>query len=218
MASQRSRAGRGTRTPSPARLTANAGVPAADGDYPALVRAASEGDRAAMERLLTRAQAVAWRFSTLVCGHPEDAEDAMQDALVTTYRQTATIRQPEAFRAWLYRTVKNACLMRRRTRAGEPRRLLSLDDRQASGEGDGQLIDPPSPGRTPEDLAMDRRLRARLKRAIRGLPAPYRMVLFLRDMEGLSTREVAAIVGTSEANVKQRLHRARLLLRKALHD
>ena len=165
-----------------------------------------------------RAQEVAWRFSTLVCGHSEDAEDAMQDALVTTYRHVAGIRQPEAFRAWLYRTVRNACLMRRRTRVGEPKRLVSLDALLPTADGVGRPIDPPSPARTPEDLAMNARLRGRLKRAIADLPAPYRVVLFLRDMEGLPTREVAEIVGTSEDNVKQRLRRARLFLRKELHD
>jgi RNA polymerase sigma-70 factor (ECF subfamily) len=65
---------------------------------------------------------------------------------------------------------------------------------------------------------MNAGLRARLKKAIAALPAPYRVVMFLRDMEGLSTREVAHVVGTSEANVKQRLHRARLFLRRELES
>jgi len=191
---------------------AHAAVP---DDYPDLLRAASDGDDAAMENLLMRAQAVAWRFSRLVCGHTEDAEDAMQEALVTTYRRATTIRHPEAFRAWLYRTVRNACLMRRRTRVDEPKRMLSLDELLPTPEG-LRGYEPPSGGRTPEDLAINSRLRARLKRAIAALPAPFRMVVFLRDMEGLSTREVAEVVGTSEDNVKQRLHRARLFLRKEL--
>lgn len=190
-------------------------APAAGDDYPALVRAAAGGDRAAMERLLMRAQGVAWRFSKLVCGHSEDAEDVMQDALVTTYRRASGIRHPEAFRAWLYRTVRNACLMRRRTRVDEPKRLLSLDDLLPTPDG-GRPIEAVDPSRTPEDLAINARLRTRLKKAIAALPPPYRVVVFLRDMEGLSTREVAEVVGTSEDNVKQRLHRARLFLRKEL--
>jgi RNA polymerase sigma-70 factor (ECF subfamily) len=62
------------------------------------------------------------------------------------------------------------------------------------------------------------RLRTRLLRAMRALPRTYRAVVFLREMEGLSTREVAHVVGTSEANVKQRLHRARVLLRAGLEE
>ena len=192
---------------------AAAGI-AAD-DYPGLVRAASGGDEAAMERLLMRAQEVAWRFSTLVCGHTEDAEDAMQEALVTTYKRASSIRHPEAFRAWLYRTVRNACLMRRRTRVDEPKRMLSLDELLPTPDG-ARSIDPPAPTRSPEDLAINARLRTRMNKAIAALPPAYRAVVFLRDMEGLSTREVAEVVGTSEDNVKQRLHRARLFLRKEL--
>src|SRR5438045_9289097 len=91
-----------------------AGQPADRGAYAALVRMAATGDRDAMERLLMRAQEVAYRFSLLVCGHPEDAEDVMQDALLKTYQYVSRIEEPEAFRTWLYRTVRNACLMKRR--------------------------------------------------------------------------------------------------------
>ena len=80
-----------------------------------------------METLLLEAQAVAWRFSRTVCGHAEDAEDAMQEALVQTFRFVSRLRDVEAFRPWLYRTVRNACLMSRRKRVGEPRHVLSLD-------------------------------------------------------------------------------------------
>ena len=78
-----------------------------------------------------RAQEVAYRFSLLVCGHPEDAEDVMQDALLKTYRHVARIEQPEAFRTWRYSTVRNACLMKRRRRVGEPAEFVSVE--QASG-------------------------------------------------------------------------------------
>jgi RNA polymerase sigma-70 factor, ECF subfamily len=185
-------------------------------EYAALVRAAASGDHDAMETLLMRAQEVAWRFSTHVCGRTDEAEDVMQEALIKTYRHASRIRHPEAFRTWLYRTVRNACLMRRRTRVDEPKRLLSLDELLPSRDGPPRRIDAVDPGRGPEALAMDAGLREQLTRAIAHLPTPFRVVLFLREMEGLSTREVAAIVGTSEDNVKQRLHRARLFLRKEL--
>ena len=63
-------------------------------DYASLVGAAVGGDKDAMERLLMRAQEVAYRFSLLVCGHPEDAEDVMQDALLKTYRIVNRIKEP----------------------------------------------------------------------------------------------------------------------------
>jgi RNA polymerase sigma-70 factor (ECF subfamily) len=189
-----------------------------DTEYAALVRAAQRGSRAALERLLMRAQEAAWRFSVLVCGGTHDAEDAMQEALVKTFRYVRRIREPEAFRAWLYRTVRNACLIGRRKRVGEPARFLSLDDLLPGASAGGGAAEPVDPGRAPDELAMTARLRRRLQTALARLPQPYRVVVVLRDVEGLSTREVARVAGISEANVKTRLHRARLLLRKALED
>ena len=186
-------------------------------EYADLIRSAASGDAAALDRLLMQAQDVAWRFSTSVCGHADDAEDAMQAALIKTYRYVGRIRDPGAFKPWLYRTVRNACLMGRRKRAGEPRRLRSLDD-VAGTDGVPMRIDAPDPGKNPEQLADNAALRRRLRRALRTLPPPYRAVVFLREMEGLSTREVAKVMGMSEDNVKTRLHRARVQLQAALHE
>ena len=167
-----------------------------------------------MEALLMRAQEVAWRFSLTVCGHADDAEDAMQEALIQTYRHVGQVRDPEAFRPWLYRTVRNACLMGRRRKVHEPRALESLDHDPADGPG----IEPEDPGKTPEQLADNTRLRTDLRKALAALPAPYRVIVFLREMEGLSTREVAAVLGISEDNVKTRMHRARVALQDALQQ
>jgi len=188
-----------------------------EADYPELVRAAQTGSRQAMERLLMRAQEVAWRFSLMVCGGADDAEDAMQEALLKTFRFAAKIREPEAFRTWLYRTVRNACLLRRRRRVDEPVRLLSIDDLLPAGPRDGHPTrEPADRGRAPDEVMVNARLRRQLRRAMAKLPRQFRAIVFLREIEGLSTREVAEVVGISEANVKTRLHRARLVLRKEL--
>ena len=189
-------------------------VPSPPDVYADLVRDASGGDPAAMERLLTRVQEMAWRFSMSVCGRAADAEDAMQEALIKTYRYTSSIREPEAFRPWLHRTVKNACLMSRRRRVNQPKRLESIDPARAGD--DTAPIDPPDPGRNPEQLTANSRLRGRLQDALRTLPASQRAVVVLREMQGLSTREVADAMGISEANVKTRLSRARKALQSAL--
>jgi len=188
--------------------------PARD-EYQSLVRSAAAGDADALNRLLMRAQEVAWRFSTTVCGHAGDAEDAMQEALIKTYRYVGQIREPAAFRPWLYRTVRNACLMGRRKKVGEPARLQSLDE-VLPGQDDLTRPEAPDPGKDPEQLADNTRLRRRLRTALARLPGPYRAVVFLREMEGLSTREVAHVLGISEDNVKTRLHRARLQLQADL--
>ena len=187
----------------------------AEDEYADLVRAAAAGDAGALDRLLMRAQEVAWRFSTSVCGHADDAEDAMQEALIKTYRYVGRIREPDAFRPWLYRTVRNACLMGRRKKAGEPTRLQSLDEVLPGSDGRTRP-DAPHPGKNPEQLADNAALRRRLGKALHSLPGPYRAIVFLREMEGLSTREVAKVMGMTEDNVKTRLHRARIQLQKDL--
>ncbi len=187
------------------------------GEYAALVREAAAGDRDAMERLLMRAQEVAYRFSLLVCGHPEDAEDVMQEALLKTYRNVSRIEEPEAFRTWLYTTVRNACLMKRRRRVGEPAQLLSLDHGAPTEAGESLPIDVVDHGARPADqLVMDAWIDKRLRAGLLALPRPYRAMIVMRDIEGLTTREVAEVTGISEANVKTRLHRARLMLRRKL--
>jgi len=168
-----------------------------------------------MEALLVKAQEVAYRFSLLVCGHPEDAEDVMQDALLKTYQHVARISEPDAFRTWLYRTVRNACLMKRRRRVGEPSNFVSVE--RGIDTVDGTVhVDVTDPSRAIDQRLIDGWVDGRLRQALRRLPAPYRMIVVMREIEGLSTKEVAAIAGVSEANVKTRLHRARLMLRKQL--
>lgn len=182
----------------------------------ALVRLAAAGDGGALDQLLMRAQEVAFRFSLLVCGHAEDAEDVMQEALIRTYRHVRRIRRPEAFRTWLFRTVRTSCLMKRRRRVDEPAHVLSID--QPGGDGSPVAAAVADRGKRPDELAIDAWLGRRLRRALAALPAGYRMIVLLREMEGLSTREVAQVTGMSEDNVKTRLHRARVMLRRHLED
>jgi RNA polymerase sigma-70 factor (ECF subfamily) len=184
-------------------------------EYAALVRDAAGGDAAAMERLLVRAQEVAYRFSLLVCGHVEDAEDVMQDALLQTYRHVREIDDAATFRTWLYTTVRNACLMKRRRRAGEPAHFVSVEQGAAP---QAPAIDVASPARRPDEQMVDAWIDRRLRAALVSLPPPYRMIVVLREIEGLTTKEVAAVTGISEANVKTRLHRAHAMLRKKLEN
>ena len=169
-----------------------------------------------------RVQSVAFRFSLLVCGNPHDAEDVMQEALLKTYRHVKKIEHPEAFRTWLFRTVRNFCLMKRRKHVGEPSHLLPLDGAPADGEGMSRRsrtpMDVADAGKRPDEQAMNAWLGRRLRAALAGLAPVDRMIVLLREMEGLSTREVAEITQLSEDNVKTRLHRARGKLRELLKE
>ena len=181
--------------------------------YADLVRRAAAGEADAMERLLMKAQEAAYRFSRIVCGHQEDAEDVMQDALIKTFRNVGAIHEPEAFRTWLYRTVRNACLMKRRKRVHEPASYVSLDGAPVAGQA---IPEVPDSSRPADQQLMDSWLGSRLRRALAALDPSLRAIVVPREIEGLSMREVAQILKISEANVKTRLHRARLCLREQL--
>jgi RNA polymerase sigma-70 factor, ECF subfamily len=185
--------------------------------YEPLVQAAIGGDARALEALLVRVQGLAYRFSVTVCGNADGADDVMQEALIRTYRRVGQIRDLGAFKPWLYRTVRNACLMSRRRRVNEPRHFESID-RPASERWPDRPIEVPDPSPGPEAAAVNLGRRRRLRAAIKRLPPSYRAVVLLREVEGLSTREVAAALSLSEANVKQRLHRARVMLQASLAD
>jgi len=199
----------------PGDVSLSRGADPAPAEYATLVRAAAAGEAGAMETLLVRAQEVAFRFSLLVCGHPEDAEDVMQDALLRTYRHVGQIRDPLAFRTWLYRTVRNACLVKRRRRVGEPARMEPVEGGGPDEVGGGAL-QVADAGRKPDQIAIDNWVGAQLTEALQQLAPMYRVIVVLREIEGLSTREVAEVLGISEANVKTRLHRARTMLRAQL--
>jgi RNA polymerase sigma-70 factor (ECF subfamily) len=181
--------------------------PSADA-YAAVLGRVRAGDPAAIEELLARAQAIARRYSQAVCGSAPDREDAMQEALLKTFRHAGRIREPRAFRAWLYRTVKNACLIgRRRTRLEQA--TASLDDEAA---------EPADLGPGADARLESAQARARMQEALARLRPAYREAVFLRDLEGLSTREVARVLGLTEANVKVRLHRAHAQLKRELGE
>jgi len=165
-----------------------------------------------------KAQEAAYRFSLLVCGHAEDAEDVMQDALLKTYQYVNRIARPDAFRTWLYSTVRNACLMKRRRHVGEPSQFVSIE--QGAPRTDHSAAPLDIADRTPaaDQKMMDDWVDARLRDALRKLAPAHRMIILMREMEGLSTKEVAAVTGYSEANVKTRLHRARTMLRRHMEE
>ncbi|MDQ7006538.1 MAG: sigma-70 family RNA polymerase sigma factor [Acidobacteriota bacterium] len=156
-------------------------------------------------------------FGLRMCGEVEDARDVFQETLLQAYQKIGQLKHPEALKSWLYRVASNACLMKRRKGKFEPRRELSLDELMPSGR-EGLRVEIPDPGRLPDEEAASGELRELLREAIAELPEHYRIVLVLRDMEQLSTREVAEALDLAETAVKMRLHRARLMVRQRLEE
>ncbi|HEX6851732.1 MAG TPA: RNA polymerase sigma factor [Candidatus Polarisedimenticolaceae bacterium] len=156
-----------------------------------------------------------YRFGRRMCGDREDAQDVLQDTLIAAYRALKTVEHPEALRSWIYRVASNACLMMRRKGRHEPERELSLEELMPTGP-DGPRAEIPDPAMLPDSELAQAEVVARVRAAIGDLPPGLRIVLVMRDMEGLSTQEVGAALGIGESAVKMRLHRARLHLRRLL--
>jgi RNA polymerase sigma-70 factor, ECF subfamily len=174
------------------------------------------GQPGAAEQLIATYGDRAYRLAIRVTGNEQDAEEVVQDALWAVVRKIATFRGDSAFGSWLYRIVANAAYQKLRGRQRRGREL-SLDEVLPLFDESGCHVAPiadwsPRVG-NPEIQA---ELRTALTSAIDELPAAYRAVLVLRDVEGRSTREIANTLGISVPLVKTRVHRARLFLRKRL--
>jgi RNA polymerase sigma-70 factor (ECF subfamily) len=156
-----------------------------------------------------------YRFAHRLCGEPEAAKDLVQETFLNAYRGFNKFRGDAQVSTWLYTIASRACLRMRRRRKGAPERELSLEEFIPTSEGEFRL-QIPIDGLSPEEALQNKQLRDALDTAINQLPKKYKMVLILRDMEGLSAKEVGTIMGLNERAVKSRLHRARLFVRRQL--
>lgn len=156
-----------------------------------------------------------YRYAHRLCGEAESAKDLVQETFLNAYRGLKDFRGDAQVSTWLYTIASRACMRMRRKRKGEPERELSLDEFVPTSDGELRL-QIPMDGLTPEEALQNKELREALDQAINKLPKKYRMTLVLRDMEGLSAREVGSIMGANERAVKSRLHRARLFVRREL--
>ena len=180
------------------------------------LKSLQSGNRQDAERALETLQGVVYGFGMKVCGSHEDAQDTAQETLIRLARQVREFPDARALSVWLYKVAKTQCLMSRRKSKFAPAQMLSLDDLMPN-ESDLSSAGTKSWQVTPEEIALRQELRGRLEDAILALPKHYRLVLILRDMEQLDTREVAEVMGISEETAKKRLQRARVFVRKALN-
>lgn len=187
-----------------------------------------ESDRALVERLQSRDPGAVtmlidtygskvYQLALRVSRNHHDAEEILQDVFLTVYRKIDSFRGEAAFSSWIYRITMNSSLSRQR---GAQQTLLtaSLDELPPGRFNEsGTIIGPVKDwSRTGEEQLLDSEAREQIDRAIAELPAAYRAVIMLRDVEGLSNEEVASILEVSVPTVKSRLHRARLALREKL--
>ncbi|HEY3175281.1 MAG TPA: sigma-70 family RNA polymerase sigma factor [Candidatus Polarisedimenticolia bacterium] len=181
---------------------------------PELAEAMIAGHPGAFETFAERHGALILSFSRRTCG--EHAEEVMQETFLKAYQSIKDLREPAALKSWIYRIAVNEC---RKLRARDFRDKcieVSLGDalKDAGGEGCADAFADSS--EVPLDRLLQGELKQKLEDAILQLPDEFQVVLVLRDMEGLSTRETAEILEIGEPLVKVRLHRARLAVRDSL--
>ncbi len=182
-----------------------------------LVTALKRKDPTAFAQLLAQHGAMLYRVALRLMGQPEEAEEVVQQTLVTVYAKIATFDERAALTTWLYRIVVNTALMRLRAKARVPEEPQDPLEAQftAAGQHAREVATWALP---PEEALLRQEARTVLRQAIARLPSLYRTVYVLAEIEGLPHHEIGTLLEVSVDTVKTRLHRARLGLRQALAD
>ena len=172
-----------------------------------------KGDQRSFEELISRYSNKVFSLASRLTRNTEDAEEVIQDVFVTVHRKIGGFEGKSSFSSWLYRVTVNAAFMKLRKRKQD--QTVPLED----------LIQQPvlvAALKSPESSFVDSQsirneMLEALEAAIRKLPDDYRPVFILRDVDGLTSREVSKILDLTVPAVKSRLHRSRLMLRRRLN-
>jgi RNA polymerase sigma-70 factor, ECF subfamily len=184
-------------------------------DETTLLHDAQHGDLEAFNRLVLAYQSRAYALAMRMMGDREVAADVTQEAFISLYRHLRDFRGG-SLRAYILRSVTNACYDELRQRRRKP--AVSLEAlSQGDGSEDGRAsFEPPDPGETPEDHLARSEVRRALEECLRRLTDDQRAVVLLADVQAMDYSEVAAVMQTALGTVKSRLARARANLRECL--
>jgi RNA polymerase sigma-70 factor (ECF subfamily) len=178
-----------------------------------LIRAGQRGDHEAVETLFRRYQRPLFQTALRVLGNTEDAEDALQDGLLSAYRNLKRFEGRSQFSTWLTRIVINAALMRRRSAKARPAVSLDEPPREDELPAAERFADD---GLTPEQVFANTEIRELLSENLDQLSPLLRTAFVLREVQGYSTGEAARKLGVTENTLKARLWRARHQLAERL--
>lgn len=171
-----------------------------------LIERGLNGDKSALDALFARNTRNLYQTALRVLGNPEDAEEALQEGLLSAYRNLPRFERRSQFSTWLTRIVINAALMRRRSKRARP--AVSLDD--VVKEGDVPLAERfADGGPNPEQLYAGTELNHRINKKLAEISPLLRTAFLLREIEGLTAEEAANVLGVSRNTLKARLWRAR---------
>jgi len=176
-------------------------------DEEVLVQSGLRGDPEALERLFARYARPLYQTALRLLGNPEDAEDALQEGMLSAVRNLKRFEGRSKFSTWLTRIVINAALMQLRKQRARPTVSLEQEDAEQRELTLGSRIPDARPG--PEETYAHKERFEILESSLESLPPALQSAVWLRDVEGLSTAEAARALGLSEGTVKSQLHRAR---------
>jgi RNA polymerase sigma-70 factor (ECF subfamily) len=182
-----------------------------------LAERAAAGDEPAFEAIVNRYQSRVFRLAWRLTANEGDAADVLQETFLQVYRKLASFRGDSRFGTWLYRIATNAALMQRRARSRRP--AESLDGFMPCFDENGRhaaTVTQLQAAASLEQQIDRRRLAEKALAALERLPEGYREAFVLRDLEELTTAEVGEVLGLEPAAVRQRVHRARMMLRGCL--
>lgn len=176
-----------------------------------LVELLKNGDIAAFEEVVRRYSARVYSMGHRMTRNTQDTEEVLQDTFVTVFRKINAFEGKSSLSSWIYRVSVNTALMKLRKRRSDRSSLLedtipNFRDSEAFADNSFKQENSNSS------------LREKIQTAILELPFEYRAVFVLRDIDGLSTKEVCKILQVTGPAVKSRLHRARLVLRRQLSE
>jgi RNA polymerase sigma-70 factor (ECF subfamily) len=177
-----------------------------------LIASFSSGDQASFEELIQRYSAKVFSLATRLTRNAEDAEEVLQDVFVTVFRKIAGFEGKSSFSSWLYRVTVNAAFMKLRKRRQD--HSVPLEDLLNQQQHIPALNS--QEHANVDNITIRHEMLEALEEAIQRLPEEYRPVFILRDVDGLTSREVGKILDLTVPAVKSRLHRSRLMLRKRL--
>lgn len=184
----------------------------------ALIASAQAGNFSAFEALVRKYHGRLYRLVLSMLRDEASAYEVLQEAFLSAFRGLPQFRRDSRPSTWLYRIAVNATLMHLRHESRRPELSFASEPLEFQEAGTAWLSPPSDWSLQPEERLLSQETRETIQEAIAALPEKYRLVLLLRDVEGLSSEEVSNTLGLTVASVKSRLHRARLFVRRHLED
>ena len=174
-----------------------------------LISLSKKGDERAFTVLFNRYKSVVQSFASKLCRDAIKADESFQDTFLNVYNKIHQFNGRSKFSTWLYAIVANNCRMKNR----KTKLQLNIATIDINDEDENNFI---ASKENPFEIVANSELKSKLENAISKLPAEYKMVFLLRDVEMVSGNETAKILKISSASMKSRLHRAREMMQKEL--